>query len=71
METSNESTALQIEHDTLQEVIYDKNVNYEVIHHGGLRGWGFCTKFYTGRLHPLGLTPLPFLDYCVRQRKLS
>ena len=40
METSNESTVLQIEHDTLQEVIYVKNVNYEVIHHGGMRGWG-------------------------------
>lgn len=32
METSNESTALQIEHDTLQEVIYDwQNVHDEVI----------------------------------------
>ena len=45
METSNESTALQIEHDTLQEVIYDKkNDNYEVIHHGGIFERGVLYK---------------------------
>ena len=43
VEVSNESTALQIEHDTLQEVIND--VNNEVI-----ISWG--TNFYTVRLCP-------------------